>query len=227
MRFLLKIALAILITITYSCESESNLDSVTNPEADVTFVDDNVLAAKGTTKQTVDIFDFVNGGVVGSSTLHRNSSGITVNFKTTALVPGHTYTLWWVIWNNPENCTVPGACTDADFALADAVEVEVMYAAGHVAGNNGSGNFSGHLNENDASGTINPLFGLASYGGLLDAGKAEVHAVLRSHGPRIPGLVAEQIGSYVGGCSINLPPFSGIPDEVGECGDIYAAIHQP
>ncbi len=229
MRISIKLLLLSLILIAFSCDSDSNYDPVSASDADVTIIDD-VFAAKTTTKQTVDIFDFVNGGVVGSSTLHRNSNGITVNFKATGLIPDHAYTLWWVIWNNPENCVVMGACADADFGDPD-VQVELMYANGHVASGNGKGNFSAHLNENDASGTINPLFGLPSYGGLHDAEKAEVHMVLRSHGPKVPGIVNEQIGSYLGGCPLEFPygfpPFTEIPDAVGECGDIFAAIHQP
>ncbi|MGM0458521.1 MAG: hypothetical protein ACQERO_04185, partial [Bacteroidota bacterium] len=71
------------------------------------------------------------------------------------------------------------------------------------------------------------LFGLPSFGGLQDADAAEIHAVLRSHGPKVPGLVNEQINSYKGGCEVNFPAFTEIPDEVGECGDIIAAIHAP
>lgn len=219
-----------LIFFAFSCDSESTYDPVPAPNVDVNLNDGNILSAKSTVKETVDIFDFVNGGVVGSSTLHRNSNGLTVNFKATDLIPGHTYTIWWVIWNFPENCADPGACMDGDFGDPD-VQVEVMYAGGHVAGGSGKGNFSAHLNENDASGTINPLFFLPSYGGLQDALTAEVHVVLRSHGPKVPGIVNEQIGSYLGGCPTDFPygfpPFTEIPDEVGECGDIYASIHQP
>ncbi len=229
MRNFFKLFFLSLILIAISCEAESVLDPE-SAAADATFIDDNVLAAKGASKQTVDIFDVVNGVLAGTSTLHRNSNGITVNYKAINLIPGHAYTLWWVIWNNPENCMVPGACSDGDFGDPD-VQVELMYATGHVVGGSGKGNFSAHLNENDASGTINPLFGLPSYGGLLDAEKAEVHMVVRSHGPKVPGIVNEQIGSYLGGCPTvfpyGFPPFSEIPDEVGECGDIYASIHQP
>jgi len=214
--------------IPLSCDSESS--DLAESEINASIMDDDVLNAKSTSKQTVDIFDVVNGVLAGTSTLHRNHNGITANYKATGLIPGHAYTVWWVIWNNPENCIVPGACSDGDFGDPD-VQVELMYATGHVAGDNGMGNFSGHLNENDASESINPLYGLPSYGGLLDAEKAEVHVVLRSHGPKVPGIVNEQIGSYLGGCPTTFPygfpPFSEIPDEVGECGDIYASIHQP
>ena len=51
--------------------------------------------------------------------------------------------------------------------------------------------------------------------------------VLRSHGPAIPGEVNEQISGYLGGCTTFFPPFTEIPDEVGECGDFEFAIHSP
>ncbi|MEN8125994.1 MAG: hypothetical protein ABFR32_12800 [Bacteroidota bacterium] len=208
------------IFIFSSCEDSIDLQ---NDEID------NIAQSKSVnSKNTVPAFSPIVGlDPNGTSTLHRNENGITVNFKTDGLTPGYAYTLWWVIWNNPENCTVPGACTDADFANADLVNVEVLFAAGHVVGNNGIGNFSAHLNLNDDSESINALFGLPSAGGLLNAQKAEVHLVLRSHGPKIPGMVNEQINSYVGGCDdpFAFPPFTEIPDENGECGDIIAAIH--
>lgn len=188
----------------------------------------NVVNAKAS-KSTVDVFDGVNGVVAGSATLKRNANGITINFKATGLTPGYAYTLWWVIWNNPENCVgFPGPCGEADLANATTVKVELLTATGHVVGASGIGYFSAHLNENDSNGTVNPLLGLPEFGGLLDAETAEVHGVLRSHGPAIPGMVNEQISTYVGGCTdpFAFPPFSEIPDAEGECADIYASIHQ-
>jgi len=116
---------------------------------------------------------------------------------------------------------------ESDFANAGQVEVQLLYATGSVAGNNGKGNFSAHLKENDDNGSVHELFGLPNFGGLQDAQTAEIHGVLRSHGPKIPGQVHEQINSYEGGCVVNFPPFTEIPDEAGECGDIFAAIHPP
>ena len=201
----------------WSCSQE---EEMTTTELDPVY-------AKTTIKDPQDIIDGVNGGVVGTSTLRRNKNGININFKVDGLIPGHAYTIWWVIWNKPENCDTPYACGEPDFGNPDAVMVEVLYAAGHVVGNSGKGHFSAHLNEWDSSGTINPLFGLDEYGGLHDAEKAEVHVVLRSHGPAVPGIVNEQINSYGGGCDdiSSFDPFTEIPDEVGECGDIYFSIH--
>lgn len=229
MKTLNLIPILLIACLMLGCESEtpvapdSQLDQIASVDAQLAKAE-----AKTNTKSTAEIFNFVSGGdPIGESTLHRNGNGITVNFKTTKLVPGHAYTLWWVVWNNPEFCAGE-ACVEADFANADDIEVELLYAAGSVAGNNGKGNFSGHLKVGDASGSVNVnIFGLPSYGGLKDAHKAEIHAVLRSHGPKIPGLVGEQINSYEGGCVVNFPAFTQIPEEVGECGDIIAAIHAP
>ena len=221
----LKLLPILLITgLLFGCES----DTPVSPESELASAElqSADAAAKSYTKSTADIFNFVTGETIGVSTLNRNGNGITINFKTTGLMPGHAYTLWWVVWNKPENCATPGACVESDFANALNVEVQLLYATGSVAGNNGKGNFSAHLKENDDSGSVHEIFGLPNFGGLQDAHAAEIHAVLRSHGPKIPGQVGEQINSYEGGCVVNFAPFTEIPDEEGECGDIFASIHR-
>ena len=209
-----------------ACESETPVSPDTI-DAEISSIDfQGKAAVKGSAKSTSDVFNTITGDIIGESTLNRNGNGVTINFNTSGLMPGHAYTLWWVIWNKPENCIDPGACAEPDFANALNVEVQLLYAAGHVAGNNGKGNFSAHLKENDDSGSIHELFGLPNFGGIQNAKTAEIHAVIRSHGPKIPGLVNEQINSYEGGCTVNFPAFTEIPDEPGECGDIIASIHR-
>ncbi|WP_086477032.1 hypothetical protein [Arenibacter amylolyticus] len=221
--------LMVLWMVTISCTSESVLNVDPIPE-DIEFLEG--VSAKASMKSTAMIGSPIPGtNISGISTLHRNNNGITVNFKVEGLIPG-AYTIWWVIWNQPENCAIPGACNETDFANAANVAVDVLYAAGHVVGKNGKGNFSAHLKEGDNSESINQeFFGLPPAGGLQlgNALTAEVHVVLRTHGPKVPGLVNEQIGSYEGGCDnpILYPPFSVYPNVVGECADIAAAIHPP
>ncbi len=198
-------------------------------------VDDSEVVetrAPATHCETV-IIDAITGEQAGTAKLIRTDSKVSMNCKINGLTPGYAYTIWWVIWNNPEFCGNPNQCMEPDFGNADAVQVEVMYAAGHVIGNTGKGNFGGSLNENDDSGSINDLFGLPGYGGLLDARAAEVHLVLRNHGPSIPGQVNEQINSYLGGCTscslcdIFFPDFTENPDEEGECADTMFGIFAP
>jgi len=221
MKNVIKLFSVVMLMALVSCSTEP----ITSP---VETID---LSDRQNDKSTVDVINPILGEVTGESTLHRSKNGITVNYKTTGLEPGYAYTIWWVIWNNPEYCEIPGECADSDFALADKVGVEVLYAGGHVVGNSGKGNFSGHLGVDDDSESINALFGLPPAGGLLSGNtfSAEVHLVLRSHGPAIPGLVNEQINSYEGGCTdpFAFAPFTEIPDAIGECGDIEFAIHPP
>lgn len=231
MKQLISLILSMLVLLVFSCETDTTTDPLTAGSKAGDFV---VAKAKTTSKQTEDIYDGTQFDetqdppwpVVGSSTLHRNANGISVNFKAEEVMPGHTFTVWWVVWNAPEECD--GPCDDPDFFNPD-VLVEVLYAGGNVAGNNGKINISAHLNEGDDSGSVNELFGLPDVegGALIDALTAEVHVVLRSHGPKIPGMVNEQISSYVGGCDdpFAFLPFTEVPDEPGECGDIYFAVH--
>ncbi|MBT8234894.1 MAG: hypothetical protein KJO04_01770 [Bacteroidia bacterium] len=221
MKRLFKVCLFMLFVFAFSCDPGTT---------DLETPDDLIVAeAKTTSKQPAQIGSPF--GITGSSTLHRNKNGITANFKAENLYPG-AYTLWWVIWNKPGECEESGACLDTDFASADDVEVEVMYAGGHVVSNNGKANISAHLNVDDASESINEdFFELGTYGGL-QAGNtfaAEVHLVLRTHGPVVPGIVNEQINSYEGGCDdpLQYGPFTEYPNVVGECADIAAAVFPP
>lgn len=209
----MKFGIALLLIFAFSCSKEAAPEELTS------------VSAKASIKQTATIGGLE--GITGTSTLYRNKNGITVNFKAKNLYPG-AYTIWWVIWNNPEDCGIPNECADSDFGF---VEVEVLYAGGHVVGNNGKGNISAHLKAGDVSGSINDLFELPAAGGL-QAGNtfdAEVHIVLRTHGPKVPGLVNEQISSYAGGCDTPflIPPFTAYPDEIGQCADIAAAVFSP
>ena len=211
------------LLIASSCTKDNHLESSINPSLR------KQPEVKGQTLQrahstTSAVYNGVTGDKVGQAKLVRNKNGITVNFSANDLTPGYAYTLWWVIWNKPENCTEPFACSDADFLIADAVEVEVLYAGGHVVGNSGLGNFSAHVKEGDDSESINELFELNGYGGLQDAQAAEIHAVLRNHGPVIPDQAAEQINSYLGGCVTDLGVFTEVPDEEGECADTHFAV---
>ena len=176
---------------------------------------------------TADVYSPLYGTTLGTSTLVRKNDEISINFETHGLTPGYAYTLWWVVWNKPENCTVSGACTGGDLALSEEVEVELLYAAGSVADNSGKVNYTAKLREHEVSESINTSIGFSEFGGLQNASTAEIHMVLRSHGPAIPGMEDVQITEFKGGCTTAFPGFSEIPDETGECGNIQASIHIP
>ncbi len=161
-------------------------------------------------KDTVDVIDFNTGVSIDSgvavSNLVRNNHGVSMTIDTSGLEPG-AYTNWFVIFNHPENCTFP--CGEDDLGLAG-VGSSVLFATGNVVDSSGLGGFGASLSEGNISGA---LFGP----GLLDARAAEVHLIVRYHGPVIPALMPGQINSVGGGCGPGL--FA--------CVDVQAAVHLP
>lgn len=89
-------------------------------------------------------------------------------------------TIWWVVFDSPENCANGiGGCGLDD--LGDpAVNASVLHATGHVIPPDGYATFVASLHETPGT-TVAPLFGP----GLVDAEGAEIHAVVRWHGPVI------------------------------------------
>jgi hypothetical protein len=132
--------------------------------------------------------------------LVRNDSGAAFNFHAKELIPGHVYTIWFVTVNNPDACAST-PCTPADVILnSEAVESDVTYGAGHVAGQSGSAAFGGHLAAGDFP---NGWLG----NGFTNPHGAEIHLVLNDHGPMIPDLVSNMLSTYRGGCTDeSLPP---------------------
>lgn len=165
---------------------------------------------------------------VGKSILLRYHKGVVFALKSNQ-TPKHTFTNWLVIFNNPENCLTPGACSDVDFANAEAVGIEVIYGSGGIVGGNGIGVTAGSLKEGVTEGSMREIFFNLAPIGLVDSEKAEIHLIPRSHGPKIPGLVQAQISTYEGGCDdpFGTPPFTYIPVNSGECADIQFSVHQP
>lgn len=146
--------------------------------------------------------------VRGSSVkLTRMDEGLAVRLNTRELLPG-TYTLWWVIFNNPDQCAAwpDGGCNPfVDLADAD-VEAAVFYGSGGVVGPNGVA----HLHAFTETGTEPADSGdrekvlISNDGlGLQNAHGAEVHIALRYHGPAAfwdPELLMKQIETSSGAC---------------------------
>lgn len=162
-----------------------------------------------------------------TTTLLRTDSGVALQVQTSMLDAGAAYTVWAVVFNHPEKCATPNQCGEPDVfgaaAHVDAVGTSLIFAAGHVLGAGGVGNFGGHLRAGDTSGcqAVFAELGLnLCHGGVTNPRGAEIHLVIRSHGSPIPGRVARQIGSFDGGCR----PFE--PDG-NVCTDKQASIHSP
>ena len=163
------------------------------------------------TYQTSNMFVFGNPSapVAGGATLYRSKQGVDMRIATSGLNMNSSYTVWWVVFNNPAGCV--GGCGLDDLGNPDA-RASVLYAAGFVTGLGDAGNVTAHLE----AGAL-PVGTDVELGNGLEPGNgfgAEIHLVLRTHGLTNPGSVAQQIGSFNGGCNT-------------VCTNVQAAIFAP
>ncbi len=174
------------------------------------------VAATGASQQTSPVNTTPDGFILGPevpgayATLIRNKNGITTNVHTTVADAG-AYTLWWVIYNHPENCTNPDDTYSCEYDEPDIV----VNATGHVSS-------GGNLNLSAWVGIGGPYSGEIIYDGpddsLTNPTGAVVLLVVRYHGPAIPGMIPTQINTYLGGC----PEDSGAP-----CADEQLVLFAP
>jgi hypothetical protein len=126
--------------------------------------------------------------------LVTNDSGAHVTLRTSGLAAGHPHTVWFVAINRPDQC-LAATCTTADVLFrTEAVDAEVVYLTGSVVGNNGTAGFGGSIRAGEVP---NGWFG----NGLTNPRGAEIHLILMDHGPKIDGLVSNQISTLRGGCT--------------------------
>lgn len=145
-----------------------------------------------------------------SANMVRTMNGINFRVDTNSLEPGHAYTLWVVIFNEPGNClTAPDPCTPADLFHSGA-KPDMLYGAGAVASGSGGAILAGRTRLGDVSGSVQAPVGLFSYG-LVDPFGAEVHLVVHNHGPVIPEFMPDMIQSLAGGCTDAGIPAQGAP----------------
>lgn len=189
------------------------------------------LQAEAASQSKSGLFAFADPTTqVGESTLIRNKDYVKATVSTSGMTPGHTMTLWWVAINNPAACEYQGGeidgvpCNMPDLFNPE-VQAAVLYGGGDIVNAGGRVSFKSRLYEGETPGSIADLLGIPSIG-MFDANAAEIHLVVRSHGPAIPGQVEEQLGSFVGGCTEFMDPPS-IPVTEGQCADIQFSVHQP
>jgi len=185
---------------------------------------------RGVTFSRSKVFTFENPGgpAVGRSILARYDGGIYA-LLLSALPIGDAVTMWLVIFNAPENCS-DNVCGEDDLNN-DAAQVDITYAGGHVVLPVLSRRFWGdswfftQRHEGDISGSIVPVvFGKEALG-LVNARKAEVHLIARTHGRAIAGMEEAMTSTFGGGCEGGLPPELGPPGP-NTCEDIQFAVHK-
>lgn len=216
-------ALIVLTTLLAGCSD----DAIVSPDvaASAEFQTDAANQSTG------GVYAFADPATqVGVSTLVRNKDNVLTTVSTSGLTPGHTMTLWWVVINNPAACEYQGGeldgvpCNMPDLFNPE-VQAAVLFADGDVVNAGGRATFTSRLYEGEAPGSIADLLGIPAIS-MFDANAAEIHLVVRSHGPAIPGQVEEQLGSFAGGCTEFMNPPS-VPATEGQCADIQFSVHQP
>ena len=223
-------------------EPQAELQQPAEPQAEpVTVVEVAALVETVSDEMVVEIEPVVTTSLVdwfqdrtlvegAESTLVRMKHGVYATFSAVDLEPGEAYTLWWVIFNKPENCS-NGECGVDDVFLVDedgkriladngapqrnvagraATSFSLLRATGTIVDEDGRAEFRAHLPVGD---TTEANFGP----GLLDAMTADVHLTARTHGPMIPGLLHEQLNTAWGGCPEGWPK--------SPCGNVQAAFH--
>jgi hypothetical protein len=136
------------------------------------------------------------GTVVPNSYIvqQRGYFSITAQMHLRDLTPGHHYTLWWVIYNNPASCV--DGCDPDDLTAAATTGVNpagigVHYGGSYVAPDTGKLDAGTRLLEDSVGGcqTVGPYASLCKP--MLDAAIAEATILLVDHGP------AENVGPFV------------------------------
>lgn len=171
------------------------------------------LAQAGSARTSIEPLSVFGVGTVipgTGSILVRTKEGVGATLHTFGLVPGNVYTFWWAVFNNPKECATT-LCTGADLSNPD-VQAVVLSGAGQIAGDDGTADFGAFRAVGDTTGR-EPSVGTAM--ALENAQKAQVHLVVRNHGPVIPAMLSDQLSMFNGGC----PP--------NTCMNVQAAPHQP
>lgn len=186
----------------------------------------NVAQAAPAERSVSDVWSFSSGAAVegASSQLVRTDAGVSVSLQTRGLPGGDAVTVWWVIFNHPEKCTAgvaPLRCGEADLFNPE-VAASVQNAGGHIVGRSGNYGLGSHLAEGDTS---ECAFGSFLCAGLIDAREADIHLVVRSHGPALAEFLPGQIDSFGVGCA-NLDAFGLPPMGPNTCADLQFAAHE-
>ena len=150
------------------------------------------------TMQAANFQVFGNGEVKlpGAAILRRTKRTIDIDIRASDLEPNAAYTAWWVVFNHPKKCATE-PCTGADLRNPD-VKGANFYATGFITGSDGVANVSAHLKTGPLPDGVEAIDYDTGFTPRLRGGrgmKAEIHLVLRTHGPIDTGRVAEQIGT--------------------------------
>jgi hypothetical protein len=154
----------------------------------------------------------------GAVRLNRTRNELWGSVHVTDLDPNSAFTIWAAIFNRPEACITnpagPVHCGMADLlAMPNPARASAFNVGAFVTGSvPGTANVSVHIRSGAPPDGAFILFG---EGGLNDNGVrpgihegngfgAEVHLVIRAHGPIIAAMISDQLSKLNGGCPPNI-----------------------
>ena len=160
-----------------------------------------------------------------TSKLVRNDGWVQYNIHTTGL-PAGAYTVWIVTINAPGNCATE-PCGEADVFGNPAADATVFWSDGGVVQANGVGNFKARVRVGELP-TGDGQIGWPG-NGLLDPHGAEIHLIVKYHGPASddPAVLYEQTHTLVGSCEEGANGYDYGPPFGVQCFDPQVAIHMP
>lgn len=141
------------------------------------------------------ITSIADGSRVGVSWLVRSHRGAYAVLRTRGVPRGDAVTIWAVVFNDPAACE--GPCDAADLGNPAAQAASVLFDGAVIR--RGAAWFRGRVSPE----------------ALTAPDRAEIHLVVRTHGPVIPGLVEEMTSTLNGGCPPNV------------CANLQMAVHAP
>lgn len=123
----------------------------------------------------------------GSSTLVRAGDGVAFNLSTSDLAPNAPYTVWWVGFNPDNPCidesTKTCSCTGNDLRPD---KDSVFYATGGMSDRLGTATFAGNVEYKTLPDGVDQVPFAPDFANGLQLG-AEIHFVIRAHGPALRG----------------------------------------
>ena len=124
---------------------------------------------------------------------------------------GDSYTLWGIVFNEPQNCS-DGICDEDDVKVNPVPpKTAVFYLGGLRVPPNGLAALGAYLAEDSSYGAMAPFPGQM----LESSDDAEIHLVLKTHGGYVPGVADDQLTTFGEACTTR------------DCEDIQFAVFPP
>lgn len=140
------------------------------------------------------------------ASLTRTANGVSFQLHTSSLTPGNTYTLWFVVIDNPAACSAL-PCPPPEVVGNPETDGQVTWAGGLLAGDT-AGTFAGEVE-------VGALEGWLPDRSFDNPDTAHVHLIVHDHGPAVADLMPGMINTFRGGCtdeSLPAVPESALAD---------------